>query len=386
MENNYLPHWASEYSDFKSQYDACSVMIKQNNFYSLLPVRLDEDVCPYLSERWCFSFNVNKFYGGAGFWRHVSFIQSSRFAFAKKLYLESAIQLMTEYPEIEDISFGERQANGIYPIKRRYSTEPLRARLYEIMERKLSDGFYIDEFIRAEFHETSDSKNYKFFGVLDMDRSELETLLYTHDQEYIRSIYLKRGIRYTLDECKVFYREFDEDILDLGNQPRAYAASYSDNAELFEAARAGDFENLVELARMGGDLNAMDGDGNTPFFYFAAEMIRPLSDGCFPELRTEQLDKLIKLGANPAMYGIGLNARGALAEASRYGNLKAVKYLLAKGVDPLYYPSKDEEDMCDFTSAEEAEAEYACEIGYRGINVGSRYNDYLEISRLLQCR
>ena len=386
MSTNYLPHWASEYPDFKSQYDACSVMIKQNNYYTLLPVRLDEDVCPYLTARWGFSFNVNRFYGGSGFWRHVSYIQGSRFAFARKLYLESAIQLLTEYPDMEDITFGERRADGIYPIRWRYSPEELKRRMYEIMERKLSDGFYIDEFIRVEFEETADSKSYKFFGVLDMERAELESLLYNHSEEYIRSVYLKSGIRYTMEECKEFYREFDADILLLGNQPRAYGASYRENRRLFDAAMAGDFDSMVAFARMGGDLNAMDGEGNTPFYYFAKGMIAPLPDGGFPQLKTEQLDRLVELGANPATYGIGVNARGALAEASRYGNLTAVRYFLSKGVDPLYYPVKDEEDMCDFTAAEEAEAEYASEKCYRGLSISARYSDYLEISKLLQVR
>ncbi len=386
MISNYLPHWASEYSDFKSQYDACSVMIKQNNFHTLLPVRLDEDVCPSLSARWGFSFNVNKFYGGSGFWRHVSYIQNSRFAFARKLYLESAIQLMTEYPDMEDITFGARMANGIYPIRWRYSPAELKRRLYEIMERKLSDGFYIDEFIRVEFEDTIDSKNFKFFGVMDMERTEVERLLYTHDEKYIRAVYLKKGIRYTMDECREFYREFDEDILELGNQPRVYATSHMANLKLFEVARAGDFKTMVDIARMGGDLNVMDKDGNTPFYYFAKRMLTPARNGVFPEFNTEELDTLIELGANPALYGIGVNARGALAEASGCGNLQAVKYFLAKGVDPLYYPVKDEADMCDFTSAEEAEAEYVGETRYRGIKVGARYNDYHEISKLLQGR
>ena len=386
MLNNYLPHWASEYSDFKSQYDACSIMIKQNNFYTVLPVRLDEDVCPSLGARWGFSFNVNKFYGGRGFWRHVSYIQNSRFAFAKKLYLESAIQLMTEYPDMEDITFGAGGVNGIYPIRWRYSPETLKRRLYEIMERKLSDGFYIDEFIRVEFEDAIDTKNYKFYGVLDMERGEIEKLLYTHNEEYIRNLYLKKSIRYTLDECKEFYREYGDDILELGNQPRAYVDSYKANEKLFEAAKRGDYKTVVDIARMGGDLNAMDRDGNTPFYYFSKGMITPMRGGAFPEFNAEQLDTLISLGANPALYGIGVNARGPLAEASGCGNLKAVKYFLGKGVDPLYYPVKDEEDMCDFTAAEEAEAEYVGETRYRGVRVSARYTDYHEISKLLQSR
>ena len=386
MINNYLPHWASEYSDFKSQYEACSIMIKQNNFYTVLPVRLDEDVCPYLGARWGFSFNVNKFYGGKGFWRHVSCIQNSRFAFAKKLYLESAIQLMTEYPDMEDITFGTRRENGVYPVRWRYSPAELKRRMYEIMERKLFDGFYIDEFIRVEFEDTVDSKNYKFYGVLDMERAEMEKLLYTHDQEYIKSIYLKKGLRYTLEECKEFFREYGDDILELGNQPRAYVDSYRANAKLFEVAKCGDFETMVDIVRMGGDLNAMDREGNTPFYYFAKGMISPVRNGAFPLFDVDKLDMLISLGANPSLYGIGVNARGSLAEASGCGNLQAVKYFLGKGVDPLYYPVKDEEDMCGFTAAEEAEAEYVGETRYRGIKVSARYNDYHEISKLLQVR
>jgi len=386
MQKNYLPNWASEYSDFKTQYDACSIMIKQNSFYTLLPLRLDEDVCPYLCARWGFSFNVSKLYGGSGFWRHINYIQNSRFAFAKKLYLESALQLMSEYPDMEEITFGKRNANGIYPIRWRYSPAELKRRLYEIMERKLSDGFYIDELIRVEYEENADSRSYKFFGVLDMERAELETLLYTHSEDYIRAVYLKSGIRYTLEECKEFYREFEEDILLLGNQPRAYIASYRDNSELFETAKLGDFEAMTELVRMGGDLNAMDMEGKTPFYYFALRSLAPCYDGSFPELPTDKLNRLIELGANPALYGIGTQAKGALAEASACGNLNAVKFFLAKGVDPLYYPAKDEEDMYDFTSAEEAEAEYIGEMGYRGVNVSARYTNYLEISKLLQCR
>lgn len=361
-------------------------MIKQNNFYTLLPVRVDEDVCPYLGARWDFSFNVNKFYGGRGFWRHISCIQNSRFAFAKKLYTEAAERLRAEYPDIEDVSFGEIKANGIYPIRWKYAPSSLKRRLYEIMERMLSEGFCIDEDIRVEFEETSDSRNYKFSGVLDMERAELERLLYTHDEEYIRAIYLKKGIRYTLKECKEFYREYGDDILELGNQPRAYADSGRENAKLFAAAKQGDFKTLVGFARMGGDLNVMDKEGNTPFYYFAREMIVPAEDGSFPEMSEDKLDILIAFGANPSLYGIGVNARGPLAEASGCGNLKAVKYFLGQGVDPLYYPVKDEEDMCGFTSAEEAEAEYIGETGYRGINVSPRYVDYLEISKLLQVR
>ena len=86
METKYLPLWANTYSDFKSQYDACSIMIKSDNANTLLPVRLDEDVCPYLSLRLVFGFTVNKFYGESGFWRHKNYIQNAKFAFAKKLY------------------------------------------------------------------------------------------------------------------------------------------------------------------------------------------------------------------------------------------------------------------------------------------------------------
>ena len=387
MSEKYLPHWASEYSDFKSQYEACSIMIKQSDVYTLLPVRLDEDVCPYLSARWCFSLTVNRIYGGGGIWRHKSYIQNAKYAFAKKLYLESVVQLITEYPDIEEISFGRRRNNGIYPINWRYAPALLGKRLYEIMERKLDEGFYIDEFVRIEFEESGSSHSYKFYGVLDMEKNELEHLLYSHSADYIKEIHLHRGIRYTLDECKKYFREFSDDILMLGNQPRAYAKFYCENAELFEAAINGDFDRMVQLAENGGDLNAMDEEGNTPFAYFAFGMIRPYDgEETFPEFRADMLDKLIMLGANPAFYGIGTSARGPLAEASKYGNLTAVKYLLSKGVDPLYYPVKDEEDMSEFTAAEEAEAEYLSETGYRGVHVAAKYNNYLEISKLLTRR
>jgi len=385
MNANYLPHWTNEYSDFRSQYDACSIMIKQDSAYTLLPVRLDEDVCPYLSGRWYFSFTVNKLYGEGGFWRHKNYIQHTKYAFAKKLYIEAAIQLMMEYPNLEDITFGDRLENGIYPIKWKYSPEVLKNRLYSIMERKLSDGFYIDEFIRVEFEETENGREYKFYGTLDMEKNELEDLLYTHSEDYIRELYLKKGIRYTLEECKEYYREFEEDILMLGNQPRVYGDSYKKNERLFEAAREGNFELMTELAQMGGDLNAMDEEGNTPFLWFAGAMIEGDKNGVFPTLETEQLDSLIELGANPAMYGVGINATGALALASKCGNLEAVRYLLSKGVNPLYYPVKDEDDMSNYTAAGEAEAEYFSETAYRGNNVSSIYNDYLEISRLLRC-
>ena len=105
---------------FREQYDACWIMgnydetakyIKEHPAFSLLPIRFYNDGDWNLKGLYNFS-SVGTYRDGFELCR-TSEICSSKIEFAYQLWEKAAALLVMEFPDIEEISYGEQNENGV---------------------------------------------------------------------------------------------------------------------------------------------------------------------------------------------------------------------------------------------------------------------------------
>ncbi len=325
----YIPLWTDRYPDPQQHYDLGWIYAstKDEPKYSLLPLR-------YYGRGWVYrdnfhqSFVVNKFYPEmtGQHWLILRIIPA-RYCFAEALYKAAAKCVFEKYPQIENITFGEQTADGVYPCIWGVPYDTLLAEIEYQIKYLYDNGFTVDEKIEISElrEEDSDKTVVEISGVIEGEIYEIEDRFPNcHPDNYTKQD-LKKGIRFSLEECYKLYRIFTEDELCLGNQSRIFEENEKRYAEEFAVVDRHDFEALKKLAESGFDLNTMGRWGETAFSRY------------IPTCRNfKQLDRLIELGANPALFGCEFDAvECPLWNACMDGDVALVKYLLEKGINPI---------------------------------------------------
>lgn len=395
-EKKYYPMWAHDFPNYSDQHNACYIWEceKDKPNRSLLPVRLyidgdyfhleDEEFGEGL-ETYHDCFLVRKrdtlFVEDILYKLHIC-IQSAEYVFAKMLYDKSSEILFTEFPNIENISYGEQKENGIYPIKWNIPYDVLINRQLEIMQELLDNGMFLDE----KLEETEDSDNPNKFthiyldGILDGDPDDvIDAIKNTKREDYLKNFGNKR-LTYTLDECMKYYKIFTEDILELGNQKRVYCIIEEQNRDLFEAARRLDAKTLLEYACNGRNLNAICTNGNSVFSEY---LNRIIDDAGNPESATEFCEKdvqaLVDAGANPALYGVDDIFHPPINNALVRGETEIVKFLLNNNVNPDLFGTIDEKYESE--TLLEREERWLLEMPYYGSspNAEELYKEHIRL-------
>ncbi len=343
-KKKYLPVWTDECTGYDRQYLACNIILsyKHMSKESLLPVRFKYDLTLYSRGKQVEFFlphnvyEVENAYGP----KHVVMSYGTEYAFAESVYQKAAEILFEKHPDIEDFEFGQQKENGLYPIEWKYPPEELKKELLDIIKKLIEDGFVIKEYIKC----TEMSKDrIEFTGVFDYD-DEYVQLFKNNRYDVIADKFRKREYRYSFEECLPYYVEIDDAILKLGNQQRIYDKTYEQNKPLFEAAEAGDIDKLCALAEEGHSLNVIDSQGRTPFgeyvegFYWNNREF----EGVFPDKLREDMERLVTLGANPALFGVTNDFDSPLQSACVVADVDVVKFLLEKGVNPNMYMYTDD--------------------------------------------
>lgn len=351
----YLPCWTDGLS-FREQYDAYWIANEYrkaisdpngNPFYSLLPLRFDNMGYYYKPEKYDYLELEGKSCFEYPYDLYQSFdIYKCRYQFALAVWKKAAERIKEEYPEIENITFGCQQANGVYPINFTYRVDEIRNRQIDIIKKLIQDGFSIDENLTVTYEEKGYDKRWRYEGMIGPSYEKCRKML-SNTMAKGKLIEVMKNVSYTYEECEEYYLSLDEKILMLGNQIRAYYHKQEENKPLFEAINEKDFDKIREYVKNGYSLNAIDVYGYSAFDNILESLFDDEEKEEWDDLDEEEtklLDSLFNMGVNPAIYGV--NADGcSLNHAVVYHRNKTAKWLLEKGVNPELFPYID--DLCD---------------------------------------
>ena len=105
------------------------------------------------------------------------------------------------------------------------------------MKSLINDGFSIDEYISISYAEEERRKTWHYEGVVGYPRDELYEIFYKTPHGEALPIEYSKNVSFTYEECCEYYKEFDDKMLELGNQRKIYALEESKHQELFEWAK-----------------------------------------------------------------------------------------------------------------------------------------------------
>lgn len=333
---NNVPFW-SKYMERLNLHDACWIMgncetikeiVNRSPYYSLLPIRF------YNYGSWNYRedydiHSVGCFRNGFELVR-ISDICSSKAHFAQKLWEKAAEETRKRYPEIEALSFGAQSADGIYPIQFRYDIQELTEAQRQIMKDIIDDGFTVDEYMDIKHYEKERRKIWKYEGVVKYTRDEMREIILGTPHGKMPSIELRKRVSFSYEECEEYYKCFDERMLLLGNQIRAYNYYLPQNTPLFEAAKQGNKERIKELIADGYSLNEISPSGETAFSLLLDAITEKSKmaddDRAF-------LDYIIEHGVNVNLIGVTAVAEPPVFNAFVFRNDDLYKWLLDHGAD-----------------------------------------------------
>ena len=330
------PTWAKNMSRVQL-YDACWMMgncvkidniIKENPFYSLLPIRF------YNFGDWNYSekydlHSVGHYENGYELCK-TSDICSSKAYFAQKLWELGAIRTLENYPDLENVAFESQSDDGIYPIRFRYNIDELTVRQRQIMLDIIDEGFTVDEYLKIEYSKEEGRKNWFYKGVVGYSYYDLFDIFYNTPYGESIPINYRKNVSYSYEECEEYYKTFDAHMLILGNQRRAYQYFSPENKELFEAAKSGSRETLAKLISKGYSLNEIDPMGDTAFSIFLNHLI-PGDDVSNNDLLF--LESIIEHNVNINLIGVTAEASPPVFKAFVYNNNRLFQWLIDKGAD-----------------------------------------------------
>ena len=329
--HTYLPLWTTYFPDPEQQYHLGWIYASTSHDprYALLPIRY-YGRGQVFEDRFHHSYTVNHYYAQETGWHWLQTeIKPALYYFAEQLYIKAAQQVFETYPELSDISFMPITKEGIYPIQWKIPYKEILCKLKCAIQDIYDSGFSVDETIeeQASYDDIRNASTVKISGVLDGSATAISEWFYKQKPGNYRNRELKKNLRYSLSDCYELYRIFSEEELCLGNQTRIYTENKEKYAAEFKAADESDFDKLVAYGKNGFDLNTMGRWGETAFSRFC--------DSGEATVNFEQLDTLISLGANPALYGCEFDeAEAPLWIAAFNCDVQLVAYLLSKGVDP----------------------------------------------------
>lgn len=310
MKNKkYLPVWKDglNYDEQHLTFWIANNMERVDERYSFLPVRMLGDLfCGrksffngrFISE---INFETNESIGLSSF---HSYIMPLDYYVAQKAYDSAAKRFFDEHPESMEISFGKLNENGVYDVHFTMDYEK-RVEIFHKMLREETDKIQIaDEFINfsQSYDELRRELTYEVSGALDLSEEEIEEFFYAldcRDQSYSP----RKNI--CVDKAKIFshYYDIPQKIFNLGNQYVKYEQNTKEFADFFEAAKKRDIDSVRKFVSSGVDINCINNKGETAFGLMVGS-IWDDTEAC----RIEVLQEMIRMGANPAIYGAGYDS------------------------------------------------------------------------------
>ena len=344
---NNLRCWKDGLS-FRDQYDACWIMgnyndaakyIEEHPAFSLLPIRFYNDGDWNIKGGYGFS-SVGTYRDGFELCR-TSEICSSKIEFAYQLWEKAAAIVVREFPDIEYFSYSEQNENGVYPIKFRYDVSTVAARQKEIMKSLINEGFCIDEYINIYYVEDGHRKTWHYEGVVGYTRDELYEMFYKTPHGEALPIEFKKNVSFTYEECCEYYNEFDDKMLELGNQRKIYALEENKHKKLFEWAKRGDFDSIYKMSLNTPCLNIFNKHGETVFYLFAQAVLGDFYENDFSLETKNKFDILLSQGANISLVGVDECADTLLKDAVIHQSIGLIEWLLEKGANVDVYMNID---------------------------------------------
>ena len=203
-----------------------------------------------------------------------------------------------------DIQFGEQADDGIYSISFKYDPDELSAAQTRIMRGLINNGFSIDEYLNQEYEETERRKIIRFNGVLDYSFDELYQIF--HDTKFGKPLPIstRKNVRFTYEECEEYYKTFNERMLTLGNQRRAYKFFETRNRGLFEAAKTGNKKELRKMVNEGRSVNEIAPTGDTVFTLLLQYLIDHNENRDINDEDERFLDYLYEAGLKVNLVGV----------------------------------------------------------------------------------
>ena len=326
-------------------YDACWIMgnipdmetlFNKNPYWSLLPVRYYNNGSWDYQEIYRFS-SVGHYVDGIEFCKSADICPSQAY-FAQKLWETSAKLVYEKYPEILNISFGNQADDGVYHIVFKHPIEEIASVQIQFMHKLIEDGFSINEHLKMEQVDTPWRRTWQYEGIADYSYKKLyETF---HQLDYGKSLPLaiRNHVSFEYKECEEYFKTFDEQMLILGNQRRAYRHFEPINHDLFSAAKACDKRVVRHLIDCGRSINEIDPSGNSAFSLLLDAMLRVNETNHESDISTEDesfLDYLYDHGANIDLIGVDECAEVPLLTASVNHADRLFHWLLDHGADTM---------------------------------------------------
>lgn len=345
MKNKkYLPVWADglTYDEQHFTHWICNNMERVDDRYSFLPIRI---LGNFFCERKRFD-NYRHFiddYFEKGRCRMTSQIVPLAYYVAEKAFDLAADEFFKQYPSALDVTFHNLNFNGIYDAKFAIEYETRLKLFQEILDRKIEELCVLDEIFefRKDKQEHSPWSEYIINARLDIKEDDINygfpRFLSSHEYPYNP----KKQVKVKKEDVYHYYSFVPEKIFILGNQYIKYKQNSIQFPDFFDAAKNRDLDLIKQYIRMGIDINSIDKDGNTAFADYVGNPFNLEKECC----NVEDLEELISLGANPAIYGAGTDDE-PLSNACLDGYSEIVSLMLENGVNPNLYPCIDEPYEC----------------------------------------
>lgn len=340
-DKKFLPVWTDglTYDEQHLAYWIADNMERVTQDYSLLPIRLEGDS---FCERKHFDNYVHLIedYFEKGTCRMRSKIVPLSYYVAEKAFDLAAEELFHMYPNTLKLSFHKLNDNGVYDTKFDVDYATRLDLFRKILNKKIDELCIVDEVFEFQREETKSHivwPEYSVNALLDIKEEDIyynfPKFLSSYGYPYIA----KNQVKVKKEDIYRYFKTIPENILILGNQYIKYNENAEEYSEFFKAAKNGDLDTIISYIRDGVNINTIDSDGKTVFAKYIDSSFDPEKG----RSNIEDLKTLIRLGANPAIYGVG-DFDSPLDNACLYESIDLVLLLLENNVSPHLYPCIDE--------------------------------------------
>ena len=338
----YLPVWTDglSYDEQHLTYWISSNMERVDDRYSFLPIRMlgnffcDRDT--YYQSRSISQVDFQRSDDIRWCWFQSNIMPLSYYI-AQKAFDAAANRFFAEYPNSLAVQFGSQNFNGVYNTSFSLDFETRMRLFQQILSEEISKRQTTDEFITFDKSYDSVRKELtcKVSGALNLSEEEINDFF--HKLDYRDHSYVpQKNILVSEEQIRAHYTVIPEKIFILSNQYIKYEQNSVFLCEYFEAARNRDLALIKKHIDEGVDINSINKDGMTAFGIYISSVL----EGKRP-CRIADLEELIHLGANPAIYGAGFD-EDPLSNECLCRKFETVSFLLACGVNPHVYPCIDE--------------------------------------------
>ncbi len=307
--------------------------ISKNSAWALLPIRFYHHGFAGHSGIYDRFSSVGRYENGVELCKEVVICPSPVY-FAKSLWERSVEIILKEFPHLTDIQFEMQNEEGVYPIVFPYSIEEIAEKQCWIMNNLIDSGFSINEYLIQKITESQGRRELCYRGVIECSREDLERVFYHTRYGEPLEVRQRRNVSFSYDECKQYFKTFDEKMMILGNQRAAYQALEPRNHALFEAASAGDKNTITKLIESGFSINEISPSGDTAFSLLLEHLIINNGTSDITEDDEKYLEYLYQCGANVNLIGVDEMAEPPLFRAFLCHAERLFQWLLDHGANP----------------------------------------------------